>query len=162
MISILAAQVGEKASCHNPSLRSGHCWLSQSRGAGSTHHAGADSFRRALELNPNHSWGRQRYAGYLSAVGRDTEAIQEMQHAQDLDPLSPSVHSSMGLTYYWARQYDQAIEQCNLLYRATQSIPSSTCSLLTARSVLSPRASFNPTGQSISLHPRPAARSSST
>lgn len=48
---------------------------------------------------------------YLSFVGRHEEAILETQSAAELDPLSLIINSSYGRAYYYARQYDRAIEQ---------------------------------------------------
>jgi tetratricopeptide (TPR) repeat protein len=40
--------------------------------------------------------------------GRIDQAIQEGKRAVELDPLSPEVHSTLGLILYYARRYDQA------------------------------------------------------
>src|SRR6202011_6163744 len=69
-------------------------------------------FKRALELDPNYATARQWYAAsYLALLGRDTEAIAEARRAQELDPLSLSINTALGRCYYYAHQYDQAIEQ---------------------------------------------------
>jgi len=39
------------------------------------------------------------------------EALIEMKRAQELDPLSLTINEDLGVTYYYARKYDQAIEQ---------------------------------------------------
>jgi tetratricopeptide (TPR) repeat protein len=75
--------------------------------------AGAETeFRRALDLNPNYSEGHRMYSVYLSELGRSDEAIKEAQTAQRLDPLSLTTAVTVGWAYYYARQYDRAIEQC--------------------------------------------------
>src|SRR2546425_8548086 len=48
-------------------------------------------------------------------MGKLDEAIAEMKRAQELDPLSPIISANLGMAYYYARQYDQAMEQ----YRKT-------------------------------------------
>lgn len=74
--------------------------------------AGADrEFRRAIELNPNYATAHQWYASYLVMMRRFEESITEMKRAQALDPLSRIINANLGLHYYYARQYDQAIEQ---------------------------------------------------
>jgi len=74
--------------------------------------AGAEKeFKRAIELNPNYSEAHHAYALYLSAAGRHTEAIAEIRHAQELDPLTLPLKVNVGITYLHARQYDSAIEQ---------------------------------------------------
>jgi Flp pilus assembly protein TadD len=45
-------------------------------------------------------------------MGRANEAMAQMQTAQNLDPVSIFTNSSAGWTYYFARQFDRAIDQC--------------------------------------------------
>ncbi|MGA8150994.1 MAG: winged helix-turn-helix domain-containing protein [Terriglobales bacterium] len=73
--------------------------------------AAEPEFRRALQLDDNYVPAHQWYALYLAGNGRVEEAVGQMQYAQKLDPLSPSVHAGLGYMYYFAREYDQAIEQ---------------------------------------------------
>jgi serine/threonine protein kinase/TolB-like protein len=68
-------------------------------------------FRRGLDLNPSHALGHRSYASYLSAMGRLREALDETTRSQELDPLSLSINTAAGRSYYNARQYDQAIAQ---------------------------------------------------
>jgi serine/threonine protein kinase/Tfp pilus assembly protein PilF len=67
-------------------------------------------FQRAIELNPNYAIAHQWYSGYLEAMGRTPEAILEEKRALELDPLSPIITFEMGLCFYYARDYDKAIE----------------------------------------------------
>ena len=69
------------------------------------------AYKRALELNPNYATARQWYAEFLRSTGRFDEALVELKRAQALDPLSPVMNSSLGVSYYYARQYDLVIEQ---------------------------------------------------
>jgi DNA-binding winged helix-turn-helix (wHTH) protein/TolB-like protein len=69
-------------------------------------------YRRAIELNPNYSTAHQWYGEFLSAMGRSEEAIGEMQLAQELDPLSTVVQSAAAWVFFFARQPEQTIEQC--------------------------------------------------
>jgi DNA-binding winged helix-turn-helix (wHTH) protein/TolB-like protein/Tfp pilus assembly protein PilF len=72
--------------------------------------AGAEQeYRRALELNPNYSTAHQWYSLMLAALGRQQEAIEEMQHAQRLEPLSVMIAADLGLVYAFAQQYDEAL-----------------------------------------------------
>jgi tetratricopeptide (TPR) repeat protein len=70
-------------------------------------------FRRALELGPGHSEVHSHFSSYLSRMGRANEALDEIRKAQDLDPLSISTQVNTGWLLYYARRYDQAIEQCS-------------------------------------------------
>jgi tetratricopeptide (TPR) repeat protein len=68
-------------------------------------------YKRAIELNPRYGTAHQWYGGYLAAMGRSDEAIAERKLAQELEPLSLTINFELGLAFYHARAYDQAIEQ---------------------------------------------------
>lgn len=70
-------------------------------------------FKRAIELSPNYSNAHDGYGFYLKAVGRHKEAIAKGLEVQHLDPLSPFAHISLGYAYYFARDFEKAIEECN-------------------------------------------------
>jgi TolB-like protein/DNA-binding winged helix-turn-helix (wHTH) protein/Tfp pilus assembly protein PilF len=67
-------------------------------------------FRRAIQLNPNYATGHQWYSSYLTAMGRFAEAMDEANLASQLDPLSLAINTTLAAKYYYARQYDRAIE----------------------------------------------------
>jgi len=67
------------------------------------------AFKHALALSPNDAGVHRRYAWYLITRGRQQDAIAVMHRAQELNPLSPWITRNVGLVFYWARQYDQAI-----------------------------------------------------
>ncbi|HEV8484870.1 MAG TPA: winged helix-turn-helix domain-containing protein [Blastocatellia bacterium] len=74
--------------------------------------AGAEQeFKRAVELSPNYSEAHFWYAQNLSSMGRHDEAISELRWAQEVDPFSPRFNLRLGWTFYFARRYDEAIEQ---------------------------------------------------
>ncbi len=66
-------------------------------------------YQRAIALNPGYATARQWYAVFLSAMGRHDEAINEIERAQELDPLSLVINRDCGWVTYWARRYDEAI-----------------------------------------------------
>jgi serine/threonine protein kinase/tetratricopeptide (TPR) repeat protein len=68
-------------------------------------------FKRAMELNPNYATAHSWYSIYLEARGRLDEAIAGARRAPEADPLSLPISSVAGRTFYFARRYDQAIEQ---------------------------------------------------
>ena len=73
--------------------------------------AGADrEFGRAMELEPRETNGRMLRGWLLMAVGRLTDAQAELQRAVDQDPSEMNLWS-LGLSFYFARQYEAAIEQ---------------------------------------------------
>lgn len=74
--------------------------------------AGAErEYRRAIELNPNYASAHQWYGEYLSAMGRQEEAMSEMKRALELDPLSLIINTMTGMIYLDMRRPDRAMEQ---------------------------------------------------
>ncbi len=77
-------------------------------------YAGAEAeYRTAFRLEPDNPEIHDSYARFLSAFGRHEEAIKEIQLAQSLDPLSPTLSSSAGAILYYARRYGRAYEELN-------------------------------------------------
>jgi len=66
-------------------------------------------FRRALQLNPNSASIHQSYAFYLARTGQMPQALAEVEHGVELDPVSWSSFHYEGFIYYFSRQYDQAL-----------------------------------------------------
>jgi TolB-like protein/DNA-binding winged helix-turn-helix (wHTH) protein len=74
--------------------------------------AAEHEFLRAIELEPNNAYAHLFYSNsYLSPFGRHQEAIAEMSKAMELDPLSPQIQSFAGVTFKWARRYDDSLAQ---------------------------------------------------
>jgi TolB-like protein/DNA-binding winged helix-turn-helix (wHTH) protein/Flp pilus assembly protein TadD len=67
-------------------------------------------FRRAIELNPNYATAHQWYGYYLAAMGRFPEALEEAGKAQQIDPLSLSINTTLAGRYRDLHQYAQAID----------------------------------------------------
>jgi TolB-like protein/Tfp pilus assembly protein PilF/predicted Ser/Thr protein kinase len=74
--------------------------------------AAGKHFEQALVLNPAYARGHTFYPLYLSSLGRSQEAMTVARSALDLDPASPAVSHSLAVQLYLAREFDQAIEQC--------------------------------------------------
>jgi TolB-like protein/DNA-binding winged helix-turn-helix (wHTH) protein/Tfp pilus assembly protein PilF len=69
-------------------------------------------FLLALRLNPSDPYAHLFYSNsFLSPHARHREAVDEMQKAIALDPLSPPVQAFLIRTYTWARSYDDARAQ---------------------------------------------------
>ncbi len=67
-------------------------------------------FRLSIYLNPNYATAHHWYAEWFLAMDRVDEAIAEMTIAAKLDPLSPAILKDLGMMYYYAGRYDEAIE----------------------------------------------------
>jgi TolB-like protein/DNA-binding winged helix-turn-helix (wHTH) protein len=81
-------------------------WLSDWPGA-------EREFRRSIELDPNYVSGHHWYALYLAAMGRHSEAVDEIKMAETLDPRSLIVKSAAGFIYYFGRQPQLALQECD-------------------------------------------------
>ena len=68
-------------------------------------------YRRAIQLNPNYVTAHHWLAECLALQGRFDEALKESERARELDPLSLIIATDNGAIYYYARQYDRAIER---------------------------------------------------
>jgi len=84
--------------------------------------AGAErEFRRALELNPNYELAHHWYATFLMALGRNREALEQIEIAQQLDSSSTSVLADKGLILYYAGRSEEAVA---LLKQVAETEPS--------------------------------------
>jgi TolB-like protein/Tfp pilus assembly protein PilF len=78
--------------------------------------AGAEiEFRRSLALNSNDSTVLHWYSRFLASSGRIDEALTQIEHARELDPLEPGLKANVGVICYFGRRYDQAIKELNEL-----------------------------------------------
>ena len=91
-----------------------------SQPAESDHQAAIDLLRRAIALNPNLAIAHQRYAWCLCAFGHLDEAVREMKRAQELDPLSPTNNTALGIVLAFAGHYREALAFC---YKAAELAP---------------------------------------
>jgi TolB-like protein/Flp pilus assembly protein TadD/DNA-binding XRE family transcriptional regulator len=69
-------------------------------------------FQHAFDLNPNYAVCHHWYSHYLTAVGRTEESLNASKRCLELDPLDLVINIHMAWHYQFARQYEQAIEQC--------------------------------------------------
>jgi serine/threonine protein kinase/Tfp pilus assembly protein PilF len=78
------------------------------------------SFRTAINNNPNFIGGHHWYALMLALQGRYDDALQRMEKALQLDPLSFVWNSHKGWILYFARRNKEAVNQ---LHRAIHIAP---------------------------------------
>jgi TolB-like protein/DNA-binding winged helix-turn-helix (wHTH) protein len=77
---------------------------------------GEKEFKKSFELDPNDATARQWYADDIAMVGgREQEAIDEVNRAHELDPLSPVISRVVGSVLGWTRHFDGAIAVCSKL-----------------------------------------------
>jgi serine/threonine-protein kinase len=71
-------------------------------------------FQAALSLNSSYATAHHWYAmSCLVPMGRLEEALEAMQIAQSLDPISSIVARDLALIYVYRRDYEAALDQCD-------------------------------------------------
>jgi len=80
-------------------------------------------YRKAISLNPNYAEAHHWYAMALANQGLFDEAISEIKHAQQLDPLSLRIGQNVGYIYYLTRQYDKAIDEVRKTIEIDSTFP---------------------------------------
>ncbi len=80
-------------------------------------------FQRAIQLNPGFAEAHHQYSHYLTAMGRSSESLTESLRALELDPLSLVLNAHLAWHYLYARQYDQAIQQCQKASELDRNYP---------------------------------------
>ena len=69
----------------------------------------AQSFERALELNPSYATGHFHKAAYLASQGLTGDAVEAALRAQELDPTSPIINAGVAWMYHLGGDYENAI-----------------------------------------------------
>jgi len=76
-----------------------------------------DALQQALKLNPGAIEAYDLLGFYYVIMGQKEKALQTLQDAEQLDPLSPGIILSLGTMYVFNEQFDEAIRQADkLLY----------------------------------------------
>lgn len=68
-------------------------------------------FQAALGIDPNLATTHLWFGVYRAQLGDFSRAIPELRRAQELDPLSGEINAYLGAVLYWARRYDDSINQ---------------------------------------------------
>src|SRR5690348_10877047 len=77
-------------------------------------HGAEREFQRAISLDPRYATAHHWYAmSCLAPLGRLDEALQEISMAQAIDPISSIIARDLALTYYYRREFDLSLEQCD-------------------------------------------------
>jgi TolB-like protein/Flp pilus assembly protein TadD len=70
-----------------------------------------EEFNRAIELNPGYVEAYHWRSTLLSMLGRQAEALREKKRALAMDPLSVVIRTDLARMFYFARDYDQSLDQ---------------------------------------------------
>src|SRR5262249_20339094 len=69
--------------------------------------AGAErEYKYLIEMNPNYATAHHWYGQYFVKTGQFDEAFIELEHAQDLEPLSLIISVNIARAFYYSRQYE--------------------------------------------------------
>jgi TolB-like protein/Tfp pilus assembly protein PilF len=91
-------------------LAEAHLALAMIRIYGERNIAGAgESYRKALELNPNIPLAYMHYAWYMILTGKYEEAESCMENAMQLDPLSPVYPADYAWVLFWNGHFDESV-----------------------------------------------------
>lgn len=80
-------------------------------------------YLRAIDLRPDYATAHHFYAWYLVAKGEFSAAAAEMRRAQEIDPLSPMINTTLGLPAYFSGDFDQAIRQISKALELDPNFP---------------------------------------
>ena len=80
-------------------------------------------YQRAIQLNPNYAMAHHWYGEFLALQGRFDQSFQEMDRAQQLDPLSLIISADKAAFLYFSRNYDRATEQFTNVLEMEPSFP---------------------------------------
>lgn len=69
-------------------------------------------FQKALSLNPNSAAAHHWYARHLAQLGRFDHALEQIEAAQTLDPLSAMIRVTKGKIFFQAQKYERGIRPC--------------------------------------------------
>ena len=114
----LAKEAANRALEIDPLLAEAHTALANSLACFDWNWKEAErEFRRALEINPNDAGTHWRYGMfYLMPLGRHEEAIAQGKQSLELEPLDLNHGANLSGLYFYARRYDEALEQARQVH----------------------------------------------
>jgi serine/threonine-protein kinase len=80
--------------------------------------AAEQEFRRAVQLQPSYADAYFSYSRFLASRRRLKEAIEQLDRAVELDPLSLSLQANRALLDYFAGRYDTAATRLQTILKA--------------------------------------------
>jgi len=96
-----ARDAARRALAADPALADAHTSMAYGTMLYEWDWAGAEaSFRRAIAANPNYPTAHHWYADFLTGRGRLDEALEQMQEARRLEPLSLIINAELAWVYY--------------------------------------------------------------
>ncbi len=75
-----------------------------------------DALQKAIELNPSRVEAYDLLGFYYIAKAQKAEAVKVLEHAEQIDPLSPTIIRSLGMMYIFEERFDEAVRQADKLF----------------------------------------------
>ncbi len=98
----------------DPELASAHLALGRLELYSDWDFDGAErSYRMALRHEPSYAQGHHALAMLMAIVGRSDEAIEHIERARSLDPVSFTLFADAGLVYFMAGRFQESVEVCS-------------------------------------------------
>ena len=72
-----------------------------------------DELQKAIQLNPSVIDAYQLLGYYYLTMGQKQKAVETLEDAEKIDPLSPVISQTLGNMYLFAGRYDEAIVQAD-------------------------------------------------
>ncbi|MFH6767457.1 hypothetical protein V8G56_01810 [Gaetbulibacter aquiaggeris] len=89
------------------------------------------AYKKALALNPNQAFTRAYYSHYLYIIGEPKMALQQIEKALELDPVTPLFQAVYAMDLNYSRKFPEAIAVLN---KILQFNPKDPLALSTLRS----------------------------
>jgi Flp pilus assembly protein TadD len=90
------------------------------------------AFRQAIALNANYPVAHEWLAVLLAELGRDEEALAEVNRAVTLSPLEATMHQARGLVNYHGHRFDEAARAERRALELTPNLPLARALLVNA------------------------------
>jgi len=68
-------------------------------------------FLKAIQMKPDYPEAHLWFGNLLACTGRFDEAVREMKRGKELEPLEPAPPTHVGWALYYARRFDESIEE---------------------------------------------------
>jgi tetratricopeptide (TPR) repeat protein len=80
-------------------------------------------FDRAIRFASNDAVVRLIYGTYLARVGKQADALRQLQLAESLDPNNANIHYNLGLLYFDTKDYPKARQNAQRAYELGFTLP---------------------------------------
>lgn len=81
------------------------------------------AFDRALRYKPGDGTVRMIYGNYLTKLGKNGEALEQLKEAISLQPEDPTINYNLGLLYMQKKDYEQAKTYAKKAYELGFPLP---------------------------------------